>query len=633
MSGILATINHKEASLKDALFNMKSRGPDITGSYIYKNLSLGYLHLATHELNNTFFTTGNNIRDRYAIVFNGEIYNHWSLRENELKGNFFWTDSQTETIVAMYDKFREKCVHYLKGAFAFIILDKAEETIFVARDHFGIKPLYYSSDEFEFACASELKALLPYVKDQELDIGSIQAYLTFMWCPGEQTPFKSVKKLLPGSYLKIDIKKLSSFENVRYYKLVFPGKTIKNNFKLTDWINQLEQKLIIALKRQLQSNVPIGFFLSGGLDSSLLVAMARKILPDEQIICYTIDSGASKDGFANDLFYARKVAEYLKVDLKEIIVNPEIVKDFDKIIWHLDEPQADSAPFNVLKICEVARDDGIKVLIGGTGGDDIFSGYRRHQALLLDKYLDCMPRQLRSVFKEGINKIKSNQAWIRRLKKLTKSIDKDKNHRLIGYFEWQSFEYIQGLFIGELQKELSPENDYFLNLLRDVQHLSSDLNKLLYLEIYTFLTGHNLNYTDKIGMAYGVEIKAPFLDLDLVEFSTIIPPQFKMRHKETKYILKKVAERYLPRDVIFRSKTGFGFPLENWVRQELDDFIDNSLSKESIESFAVFDYSAIKELIRDNKNGKINASYILWSLLTIQSWFKQFIKTNSKEIE
>ena len=624
MCGILATINYDSSLLKTALDKMSHRGPDASGSYCFKNLCLGHLRLSIQDLSAAANQPMHSSDGRYTIVFNGEIYNHWELRNSEFKAMNFKTTSDTETILAMYDKYREKCVDFLNGIFAFVILDKVEETIFIARDHFGVKPLYFEINSSGFACASELKALLPYLSDKELDIESIQAYLTFMWCPGQGTPFQSVKKLLPGSYLKININDLASVEEGRYYQLKFPEK-IRNKQPLSIWVDQLEQKLINAVKRQLLSDAPIGFFLSGGLDSSLLVALARKILPNQPIKCYTIDSGESKDGFASDLYYARKVAEHLKVDLTEIIVKSDIVTNFDEVIWHLDEPQSDPAPFNVLKISEAARKDGIKVLIGGTAGDDIFSGYRRHQALLIDRYFDFAPVALRSLIKRVVSSIKSKSALVRRLKKLTKSIDKDKNHRFIGYFEWQQFEFIQSLFIKELRKELIVENKHFNQLLEDVKYLHSDLNKLLYLEVYTFLVDHNLNYTDKVGMAHSVEIRVPYLDLDLVEFSTTIPPELKMKGKETKFILRKVAEKYLPHDVIYRPKVGFGVPVEHWVRHELDDFIESNLSKETIESSSIFDYSSINELVRDNQTGKINASYNIWSLLAVQSWLKQFI--------
>lgn len=623
MCGILATINFNPIIAYKALELMKHRGPDAEGIFEFNNLTLGHLRLSIQDLSQGANQPMFSFDERFVIIFNGEIYNHWDIRANELNDYDFKTTSDTETILALFIKHREKVVDYLNGIFAFVILDKHENTIFVARDHFGVKPLYYHLSDNQFICASELKALLPYQIDQEIDIESIQAYMTFMWCPGEGTPFKSIKKLLAGSYMHIDLNDLSKTRTVRYYTLKYPNKVIDDR-PLGEWIDNLEDKLTKAVERQLLSDAPIGFFLSGGLDSSLLVAIARKLNPDIKLKCYTIDSGESMDGFANDLDYARKVAKHLNVDLEEIKVDSTVVNIFDDIIWYLDEPESDPAPFNVFKITEAARRDGIKVLIGGTAGDDIFSGYRRHQALIIDKYFDYIPINVRKTIKFFIEKINSKHPFVRRLKKLTKSIDLTKNERLVAYFEWQNFEFVKSIFKSEIGINLTKDNLYFKSLLDDVENLSDDLNKLLYLEIYTFLVDHNLNYTDKAGMANSVEIRVPYLDVELVEFSTQIPVEFKMNGKVTKYILRKVAEKYLPNDVIYRPKSGFGAPVEHWVRNELDGFINEKLNKKSIDSAGLFDYKRINEIITKNKSGKLNASYNVWSFLAIQSWLNQF---------
>lgn len=623
MCGILATINFNPTIASEALALMKHRGPDARGVYAYNNLTLGHLRLSIQDLSEGANQPMFSYDERYVIIFNGEIYNHWDIRNNELKSYDFRTTSDTETILALFIKHREKAVHYLNGIFAFVILDKQENTIFVARDHFGVKPLYIHLSDNQFICASELKAMLPYNLNQDVDIESIQAYLTFMWCPGEGTPFKAIKKLLAGSHILIDLNDLSKTKTERYYTLTYPIKVLDDK-PLEQWIDILEDKLTKAVERQLLSDAPIGFFLSGGLDSSLLVAIAKKLNPEKKLKCYTIDSGESKDGFASDLFYARKIAAYLDVELVEIKVDSSIVSKFDDIIWFLDEPESDPAPFNAYEIAKAARKDGIKVLIGGTAGDDIFSGYRRHQALLVDHYFDYIPLWIRRMIKSTVKSISSKKALIRRLKKLTKSIDKSKEERLIGYFEWQDFEFTRNLIIEELRGNLTKQNTYFLKLLKDVSHVEDDLNKLLYLEVYTFLIDHNLNYTDKAGMANSVEIRVPYLDLELVEFSTTIPVKHKMNGKETKYILKKVAERYLPKEVIYRPKSGFGAPLEHWVRHELEEFINNKLSHKNLVGSDLFNYQKVEEIVEQNKKGEINASYTIWSFLAIQSWMKQF---------
>lgn len=622
MCGILMAINSDRMIFQKALESLAHRGPDAQGIFSRDMLLLGHRRLSIQDLsegaNQPMFTDD----QRFVIIFNGEIYNHWELRQERLKEVKFTTVSDTETLLELFRKFGAECLQMLNGIFAFVVFDQLERTLFIARDQFGVKPIYYHAENGSFFCSSELKALIPLLDQTPLDISALQSYLTFMWCPGERTPLKNVKKLLPGCFMRVELDRPEDFCIQQYYKLTFPETFEKRS--LDHWVRDLDEKLTKAVERQLLSDAPLGFFLSGGLDSSLLVALARKLRPKEKLTCYTIDSGASKDGFANDLDYARKVAKHLNVDLREIKVDSGVLNDFDHMIWHLDEPQADPAPLNVLRICEVARKDGIKVLISGTGGDDIFSGYRRHQALLLDRYLDNLPVIVRQAISSAISKIKSSSAVVRRLKKLTKGMTGDKNERLIGYFSWQDFSFIKGLFKQELVNELEPNNAHFIKLLNEVQHLESDLNKLLYLEIYTFLVDHNLNYTDKAGMAHSVEIRVPFLDIELVEFATQIPPSLKLKGKETKYVLRKLAERYLPKDVIYRPKTGFGAPVEHWVRHELDDFIEERLSKEELEAQSIFDQKRVRQIILDNKIGKINASYNIWSILAIQSWKKLF---------
>jgi asparagine synthase (glutamine-hydrolysing) len=623
MCGILATINFETTKADRALDLMQHRGPDARAIYSFKNICLGHLRLSIQDLSDEANQPMFSDFERFSIVFNGEIYNHWEIREKELREFKFKTSSDTETILALYIKYKEKCVNFLNGIFAFAIFDKEMETLFVARDHFGVKPLYYLLHDNEFACASELKGLLPYIANKSVDINSLQDYATYMWCPGSSTPFKMVSKLLAGSYVLLNINDLNSAVPARYYQLRFPDRPLKQK-SFGVMLNDLETKLLAALKRQLISDVPIGFFLSGGLDSSLLVALAKRLLPDQRIICYTIDSGKSHDGFSSDLFFARKVAAFLNVELVEVKVDSNLTSNFDKIVWHLDEPQSDPAPFNVFEISKAARKDGIKVLIGGTAGDDVFSGYRRHQAIVLEKYYELFPVQVRKAIRDLLQSISSKRPLVRRLKKLTSSIHKTKDERFIAYFEWQDFEFVRSLFKSEIQNHLSYENLYFAKLLNDVKHVSDDLNKILYLEIYTFLIDHNLNYTDKAGMANGVEIRVPYLDIELVEFSTQIPVEYKMKGRQTKFILRKVAEKYLPMDVIYRSKTGFGVPLEYWVRNEMDNFISKRLSENYNDETNVFNLERIEQIIRDNKKGKINASYNVWSFLAVQSWLKQF---------
>ena len=376
------------------------------------------------------------------------------------------------------------------------------------------------------------------------------------------------------------------------------------------------------------SDVPVGFFLSGGLDSSAVVAMAKRANPNAKLRCYTIDSGDQMitEGFSNDLVYAHKVAKYLDVDLHVVKGHIDILKDFDEMVYHLDEPQADVAPLHVLNICKQARQDGFIVLLGGTGGDDLFSGYRRHQALNYEGYFRVIPKFCTQILKILSDAVKTANPRFRRIKKIIAELDKKPLERLVGYFSWIPLETAKSLFAPTIRQKIGDYDplNILKNALQNIPNEKSDLNKMLFLEMKYFLCDHNLNYTDKLSMATGIEVRVPFLDKELVEFSTQIPPKLKMKGMTTKYLLKKVMEKYLPHDVIYRKKAGFGAPVRQWIVGELDNTIETLFSKEMVERRGIFNYDAIHEIVAQNKSNKIDGSYTILSLLAIESWLEQF---------
>jgi asparagine synthase (glutamine-hydrolysing) len=339
-----------------------------------------------------------------------------------------------------------------------------------------------------------------------------------------------------------------------------------------------------------------------------------------------------KEGFVNDLHYAKLVAKHLDVDLEIIDGNIEIVKDFDKMVYHLDEPQADIAPLHVRNICQKAREQGYVVLLGGTAGDDLFSGYRRHMALNFEKYHRVVPNFLKNLFKETVNIFNSKNHYVRRAKKILTDIDKSEIERMAGYFAWIGLEKNKKLFKSEIRENIQGHNPatILLDSLKKIPNEKSKLNQMLYWEMKYFLVDHNLNYTDKLSMAVGVEVRVPFLDKELVEFSTTIPPELKLKGQTTKYLLKKVMERYLPKEVIYREKSGFGAPVREWVLSDLKPTIDFYLNKEQINQMGIFDYNEVEKLIQENKEGKVDGSYTILSLLTIVSWYKQFVREKDR---
>ena len=628
MCGIIGGIGQFSNLNKNIVNIISHRGPDGNGFYENKKLFLGHTRLSIQDLSENgqqpmFSEDGN-----YVIIFNGEIYNHWEIRKELEKEFNFRSTSDTETVLNSYIKYGNKFVEKLNGIFALAIFNISENTLFIARDQFGVKPLYVYSDDEKYLFSSEIKSFLQFDINKELNPVAFQQYLSLLWASNSLTPMKNVKKVSPGSYIEINLnnEKTNPLET-KYYTIPFNGKYIKNS--LNEVINTLDDKLTKAVERQLLSDVPVGFFLSGGLDSSLILAIAKKLRPNERFECFTVDVGQNKiDEMGADLHYAQLVAKQLDVNLNIIKIDDNVFDEFDKIIWHLDEPQADAAPLNVLKICEAARKKGIKVMLGGTGGDDVFSGYRRHQALNYEKYFKIIPFPVKRFIKTITKNLPVSNPTVRRIKKVSENLNKTSIDRMIGYFNWMEDDTVIQLFKPEIRKTLKQTNskEFFKEYLKEIPKEKNILNQNLYLELKTFLMDHNLNYTDKVSMSTGVEVRVPFLDLELVNFSTQISPKLKMKGNEAKYILKKVAERYISNDIIYRKKTGFGAPVREWVTSKFEDRISKALSKENIEKIGLFEFEKVEKLIKDNKLGTIDASYTILSLLAIQSWYNQFIE-------
>jgi len=618
ISGIISENNLD--SIHQMCYSLKHRGPDDHGTFNHKNIALGHRRLSIQDLSINGHQPMVSYDERYVIVFNGEIYNHWEIRA-ELKDKFnFKSTSDTETLLYGYIEYGTVLFNKLNGIFAFAIYDKENDELIIVRDQFGVKPLYYYYYDRTFIFSSEIKAINKYpLLNKTIDNKSVANYIYFLYSPGENTPFRYYKKLLPGHYLKLNINDLGSIQIRKYYEIPFDGNYFKTNEgKL---IEELDNKLTTAVRRQLISDVPIGFFLSGGLDSSLIVAIAKKIEPNKNLKCFTIetDTNSKREGFAEDLPYAKAVAKYLNVELEIVSGDINIVDDFDKMIYSLDEPQADAAPLNVSNICKRAREQGYYVLLGGTGGDDLFSGYRRHQFIYYDNKLEFVPFALKRFLNNRLNSLSYNTAFKRRIKKLFSAYnDKDKIKQAASLYGWLPVAKIKLIFneAGDFQPA-----KILLDSLSNIPAEKSILNKLLFWDMKFFLTDHNLNYTDKMSMAHGVEVRVPFLDKELVEFSTKIHPELKMKGKTTKYLLKKVAERYLPNDVIYRPKSGFGAPVRDWVLNGLDKKLDDIINSGTN---GLFNKNEIRSLVRLNKEEKIDASYSIWSIMAISSWINQF---------
>lgn len=616
-------------NLNSGLIKIDHRGPDDSGVFFNdkNHIGLGHSRLSIQDLSSLGHQPMISSDGLISLVFNGEIYNFKELREELVKKGYeFKSNSDTEVVLNLYIEMGEKMLDKLNGIFAFAFYDSRSNITFIARDRFGIKPLYYSETKKGFAYSSEIKALIHLIpNDKKIDFNSLNRYLSFLWCPGDGTPLSRVKKMLPAEAMIIHeggVKK-----RWIWFKLpIF--RNIKANLSEINAIKGTEKHLKEAVKRQLVSDVPVGAFLSGGLDSSSIVAMAK--LENPNIECFTIETiDGVEDGMTDDLPYARKAAKYLDLNLNVISINSKkICDDLVYMVQQLDEPLSDPAALNLRYISKLAKDQGIKVLLSGAGGDDIFTGYRRHQAIALDKYWNWVPHKARKGLEDLTSRFDQRNPTYRRITKFFNGAGLIEDERLANFFIWSKQDTLLNLFHKDLKNEFTKSKplDPMIDFLSPLKEKPiNPLDKMLALEQRFFLTDHNLNYTDKMSMSAGVEVRVPFLDNDLVEFAQKIPLKFKQRKNQGKWVLKKSMENYLPNEIIYRPKTGFGAPLRRWIRNDLRDLIGDILSQESINKRGFFDANEVRKIILQNHEGKIDASYTIFSILCIEIWCRSFI--------
>jgi len=603
------------------------RGPDDSGDWISSNGRTGLAHrrLSIIDVSSQGHQPMLDAAGQTVIAFNGEIYNFRELRrEMARKGFAFKGQSDTEVLLALYRSVGEAMLPLLNGIFAFAIYDKVADSLLLACDQFAVKPLYVSETRAGFVFASELKALTAAgVVPADLNTASLFRTLGLLWSAGGTTMLKGVSRLGPGEALRVRGGRI-----VRHWKWsdgMWSAAT--NPIDAAEASETVREAVRTAVHRQMISDVPVGAFLSGGVDSSAIVAMAREVAPD--INCFTIDTGATQDpGVIDDLPYARQVARHLGVKLHEVRVDAStLATDLERMVFQLDEPLADPAPLNVFYISQLARQTGMKVLLSGAGGDDIFSGYRRHGALAMEKYWAGLPGPVRGGLRVMTSRVGQGGSWGRRLTKSFARADASHDRRLTGYFLWADAERVRGLFAPDHRLSLAgedieaPLDQYLATLPAGL----SPLHRMLALEQRFFLADHNLLYTDKMGMAAGVEVRVPLLDKDLVRLANGLPSRFKQRGREGKWIFKKAMEPLLPREVIYRSKTGFGAPLRHWLRHELRELVDDTLSADTLRRRGLFDPSAVAALVADDRAGRVDAAYTILGLMNVEIWCRHFL--------
>ena len=610
------------------------RGPDDCGIRVFEYgdmaVSLGHRRLSIIDLSEAGHEPMTNEDGTIWLTFNGEIYNFHDLREQLLSsGHVFRSATDAEVLIHAYEEWGISFVKKLNGIFAFALWDEPHRRLHLVRDRFGVKPLYYTKMGTRIIFASEVKSLFCYPGvDRGINPDMLPAYITYRYCPEPLTLFKQVRKVAPGEVMTISQSGVSSFQ---MYELEFDEEQAGKEHELADDLRWVLDK---AVTRQMISDVPIGFFLSGGIDSSGLLAMAMKHT-SEPIRTFTVGFSRRDQEFErqpDDLGYAREVAHHFGTDHHEIILEPKIIDLLPKVIWHLDEPIADPAAITSYLICQQARQRGVKVLLSGQGGDEVFCGYPWHLAVHMGRYYERIPGALRVAVEATISGLPSSRGGafagtFRRLRKFAASASLPFEAQLLGYLSYASEENRAKLFSAEYSycSRNGVQDEAHMRLLRRSVGWHH-VNRMLHLDMGTFLPSLNLAYTDKTSMAHGVEVRVPYLDNEVVDFMSHVPPEMKMRGLTRKHLMKLALRSMLPARIIHRKKGGFGAPIRSWILRDLRELTGDLLSPYQVGKRGFFNPQYVQQLIQENASGRSDYSYLIYALLSFEIWYQAFVE-------
>ncbi len=619
MCGICGKIKNIEIDLEEIrVMNdvIAHRGPDDEGYYIHQNVGLGMRRLSIIDLDGGKQPMTNEDRTLW-IVFNGEIYNYQELRRQLEDKHDFSTRSDTEVIVHLYEEYGEKCVDKLNGMYAFAIWDEKRQQLFMARDRLGQKPLFYAKVGNTFLFGSEIKAILASGDfTPEMDFESISHYLSLRFIPPPKTMLKKISKLPPGHFL---VFKNGEINVTEYWDITFTDKT---TFPEEQLIDQLEAKLKEAVRLHLVSDVPVGAFLSGGMDSSTVVAMMADTLKYQ---FKTFAIGVEEQDF-NELPYAKTVASYFQTCHIEERVRSNLIRMLPEIIWHLDEPSDPIAAcmFHAAKLAS----KHVKVVLGGDGGDELFAGFDRYLGVsYIDRYT-LIPDLIRSkVIGPLLDKVPEDftyksitqkMRWVHQISALSSLGERYAEATLFFRFNKEDK---GALFSEDLRREVGSLDsaNVIVEKFRNSNAIDP-VDKMLYADFKTRLPEHSLMLTDRMTMAHSLEARSPFLDHTLVEFLAAFPSDLKIKDKELKYALRKVGERILPEEITKRDKQGFMFPIAYWFQNDLYQFIKGFLLDSYFVKNGLFDEAYVTGLVEDHRNNRIDNHVRLWMLLNLQIW-------------
>ena len=642
MCGICGIVDFSGTAVNQDLVRQMSntlthRGPDDEGYYFNKqkiansgqrigdkpSVALGHRRLSIIDLD-TGHQPMSNEDGTIWIVFNGEIYNFQELKTFlQKKGHIFRTRSDTETIIHAYEQWGEHCVEKLHGMFAFAIWDEKQKKLILARDRVGIKPLYYYVNNKKIIFGSEIKAILkdPTVK-KEINLKALSDYLSLLYVPAPETMFKNIYKLPPGHIL---IYSQNGFKIKEYWDISFAQVKYKSQ---EQWAEELFQLLTKAVKIRLISEVPLGAFLSGGVDSSSVVAIMAQLMKEPVIT----NSIGFKEAAYNELDYAREVAKLFHTNHHEYTVTPNALSIVDKLAYYYDEPFADSSAIPTYYVSQVAKQN-VTVALSGDGGDENFAGYRRYFYDRLENRLrNVIPEIFRKTFIANLAKIYPKADWLPQIFRAKSFLTN------LSLPSFKAFFYsVSQLLPGMKEKLLSKDviialkgydtSSIFESYFNKVATQTNDpLSRVQYIDMKTYLVDDILTKVDRASMAHALEVRVPLLDHKFMEFVATIPSFLKLNGHVSKYIFKKAMSRLLPSHIFNRKKMGFVIPIEKWFRKEIKELSKDILFSTKAKQRGLFNYKFIEKLWDEHQLGIANHTAPLWALLMFEKWCEKWME-------
>jgi len=607
-----------------ATLALSHRGPDYQDIHLDEWICLGHRRLSIIDTSNIAHQPLWDETNRYAIIFNGEIFNYRELREElKLKGFTFFSESDTEVLLKMFIHEKEKCLNKLNGFFAFCIYDRQEQSLFLARDRYGIKPLLYVMDEDKFLFGSEMKSILAYGVNKDIDYSSLFTYLQLNYVTAPNTIFSNVKKLMPGHFVKV-INQQMVIE--KYYEIPYDPQKISSSISYDSAKEKFKTLLESSVQRRLVSDVPLGSFLSGGIDSSVIAALATRHKPD----IHTFSIGFKDEKFFDETAYAELVAKHIKSNHTVFsLTNNDLFKHVTSILDYIDEPFADSSAIAVYILSQETRKHAT-VALSGDGADELLGGYNKHSAFyralnpgikesaasLLSPLWNILPKSRHTPF--------SNK--VRQLNRFAEGANLSSKER---YWRWASFtkESVATKLLSQESQSKLVQQEYELRKQELLKTLpgSGSMNDILLTDVNIILANDMLTKVDLMSMANGLEVRVPFLDYEVVNFLFSLTADYKIDGKMKKKILQDTFRDILPAELYNRPKKGFEIPLLKWLRNEMRSLInDDLLSEKFILEQGIFEYREIKKLkqkLFSFNPGDVHAR--IWGLVVFQWWWKK----------